>query len=116
MRCPTADTPMTRLRPQGRAEAPPRTRKRGDGCHHGGVTGPEVPGTPQRRDIVILGSTGSVGTQALAVVRANPDRFRVVGLTAGGTRPGLFEEQRREFAPAYSGMGEEASVAAAGLP
>ncbi|MCW2808988.1 MAG: dxr, partial [Marmoricola sp.] len=31
----------------------------------------------ERRDIVILGSTGSVGTQALDVVRANPDRFRV---------------------------------------
>ena len=35
------------------------------------------------RDIVILGSTGSIGTQALDLVRANPDRFRVVGLTAG---------------------------------
>ena len=40
-----------------------------------------------RRDVVILGSTGSIGTQALDVVRANPDRFRVVGLTAGGSQP-----------------------------
>ena len=37
------------------------------------------------RDIVILGSTGSIGTQALDLVRAHPDRFRVVGLTAGGS-------------------------------
>ena len=32
-----------------------------------------------RRDVVVLGSTGSIGTQALDVCRANPDRFRVVG-------------------------------------
>jgi 1-deoxy-D-xylulose-5-phosphate reductoisomerase len=69
-----------------------------------------------RRDVVILGSTGSVGTQALDVVRANPDRFRVVGLTAGGSQPELFEQQVAEFAPACSGLGEEASVEAAGRP
>jgi 1-deoxy-D-xylulose-5-phosphate reductoisomerase len=69
----------------------------------------------ERRDIVILGSTGSVGTQALDVVRANPDRFRVVGLTAGGSQQQLFEEQLAEFAPAYSGLGEDASTEAAGL-
>ena len=67
-----------------------------------------------RRDIVILGSTGSIGTQALDLVRADPDRFRVVGLTAGGSHPDLFEAQVAEFAPAYSGLGEEASVEAAG--
>jgi 1-deoxy-D-xylulose-5-phosphate reductoisomerase len=68
-----------------------------------------------RRDIVILGSTGSIGTQALDVVRADPDRFRVVGLTAGGSREQLFEQQVAEFAPAYSGLGEDASTEAAGL-
>jgi 1-deoxy-D-xylulose-5-phosphate reductoisomerase len=65
--------------------------------------------------VVILGSTGSIGTQALDVVRANPDRFRVVGLTAGGAQPELFDAQVAEFAPAYSGLGEDASVEAAGL-
>ncbi|MBA2953387.1 1-deoxy-D-xylulose-5-phosphate reductoisomerase [Nocardioides sp. CGMCC 1.13656] len=65
------------------------------------------------RDIVILGSTGSIGTQALDLVRANPDRFRVVGLTAGGSNPDLFEQQVAEFAPACSGLGEDASVEAA---
>jgi 1-deoxy-D-xylulose-5-phosphate reductoisomerase len=68
------------------------------------------------RDLVILGSTGSIGTQALDLVRANPDRFRVVGLTAGGSNRGLFEQQVAEFAPAFHGLGEEASVDAAALP
>jgi 1-deoxy-D-xylulose-5-phosphate reductoisomerase len=67
------------------------------------------------RDVVVLGSTGSIGTQALDIVRANPDRFRVVGLTAGGSQPELFEQQVAEFAPAYSGLGEEASTEAAAL-
>lgn len=66
-----------------------------------------------RRDIVILGSTGSIGTQALDLVRANPDRFRVVGLTAGGGHRELFEAQVAEFTPAVHGLGEQASVDAA---
>ena len=69
-----------------------------------------------RRDVVVLGSTGSIGTQALELIRRNPDRFRVVGLTAGGSNPELFRQQVDEFAPAYSGLGEEASVEAAGRP
>jgi 1-deoxy-D-xylulose-5-phosphate reductoisomerase len=69
-----------------------------------------------RRDVVVLGSTGSVGTQALDLVRAHPDRFRVVGLTAGGSQPELFEKQVAELAPAYSGLGEQASTEAAAMP
>ncbi|EON23280.1 1-deoxy-D-xylulose 5-phosphate reductoisomerase [Nocardioides sp. CF8] len=68
-----------------------------------------------RRDVVVLGSTGSIGTQALDLVRANPDRFRVVGLTAGGSNEELFERQVAEFAPAFSGLGEDASTEAAGM-
>jgi 1-deoxy-D-xylulose-5-phosphate reductoisomerase len=45
------------------------------------------------RDVVILGSTGSVGTQAIDVVRRNPGRFRATGLAAGGGNPGLLAEQ-----------------------
>jgi hypothetical protein len=37
----------------------------------------------RRRVVVLLGSTGSIGTQAIEVVRAHPDRFEVVGLAAG---------------------------------
>ncbi|MBC2962130.1 1-deoxy-D-xylulose-5-phosphate reductoisomerase [Nocardioides deserti] len=65
--------------------------------------------------MVILGSTGSIGTQALDLVRANPDRFRVVGLTAGGSNPDLFEQQVAELRPAYAGLGEDASVEAASM-
>ncbi len=64
---------------------------------------------------MILGSTGSIGTQALEVVRRHPDRFRVVGLTAGGSQEELFAGQVSEFAPAYDGLGESASVEAAGM-
>ena len=68
------------------------------------------------RDVVVLGSTGSIGTQALELVRANPDRFRVVALTAGGGNREAFAAQCAEFSPAYAGTGEEASCEAAALP
>jgi 1-deoxy-D-xylulose-5-phosphate reductoisomerase len=44
--------------------------------------------------VLILGSTGSIGTQALEVIAANPDRFEVVGLAAGGANAQLLAEQR----------------------
>ncbi len=47
-----------------------------------------------RRDIVVLGSTGSIGTQAIDLVLRNPDRFRVTALSAAGGRVGLLAEQR----------------------
>jgi len=52
------------------------------------------------RSILVLGSTGSIGTQALDVVRASPERFRVVGLAAGSSWPELVA-QAREFRPRY---------------
>jgi 1-deoxy-D-xylulose-5-phosphate reductoisomerase len=45
------------------------------------------------RDVVILGSTGSIGTQALQVVAAQPGRFRVVALAAGGSNIPLLARQ-----------------------
>lgn len=39
------------------------------------------------RTVLLLGSTGSIGVQALDVIHRNPDRFRVVGLAAGGADP-----------------------------
>ncbi|SKB03397.1 1-deoxy-D-xylulose-5-phosphate reductoisomerase [Aeromicrobium choanae] len=47
--------------------------------------------------VVVLGSTGSIGTQALDVVRANPDRFDVVALAAGGADPATLASQAIEF-------------------
>ena len=55
---------------------PAVTRARLDGHADNGSVAP--------RDVVLLGSTGSIGTQALDVVRRAPGRFRVVGLAAGG--------------------------------
>ncbi|MCV7415440.1 1-deoxy-D-xylulose-5-phosphate reductoisomerase [Mycolicibacterium litorale] len=49
-----------------------------------------------RLRVLILGSTGSIGTQALDVIAANPDRFEVVGLAAGGANPDLLARQRAE--------------------
>ncbi len=49
------------------------------------------------RDIVLLGSTGSIGTQAADIVRRNPDRFRLVGLASGGGHADLLARQALEF-------------------
>ncbi|HTC69776.1 MAG TPA: 1-deoxy-D-xylulose-5-phosphate reductoisomerase, partial [Acidothermaceae bacterium] len=51
----------------------------------------------QRKDVIILGSTGSIGTQALDVIRRNPALFRVVGLAGGGDRLDLMAAQAVEF-------------------
>lgn len=55
--------------------------------------------------IAILGSTGSIGTQALELVRLHPEEFRVVALTAQSSREKLFE-QVREFRPEVAGLTE----------
>ena len=52
------------------------------------------PPTELRRRVLVLGSTGSIGTQALEVIAANPDRFELVGLAAGGGHPDLLAQQR----------------------
>ncbi|WP_132120465.1 1-deoxy-D-xylulose-5-phosphate reductoisomerase [Actinocrispum wychmicini] len=49
------------------------------------------------RTVLLLGSTGSIGTQALDVIAANPDKFQVVGLAAGGSDPELLARQAQRF-------------------
>ncbi len=49
------------------------------------------------RDVVILGSTGSIGVQALEVIATHPDKFRVVALAAGSKRIELLAKQARDF-------------------
>ena len=61
------------------------------------------------RSVTILGSTGSVGTQALDVVRRNPERFKVIGLSAAGTNQELLAGQIREFLPPVVGIADEAA-------
>ena len=51
----------------------------------------------RERDLVLLGSTGSIGTQAADIVRRNPGRFRLSGLAAGGANPDLLASQALEF-------------------
>ncbi len=49
------------------------------------------------RSVVLLGSTGSIGTQAIDVVRAHPGRFAVTALSAAGSRPELLTRQAIEL-------------------
>jgi 1-deoxy-D-xylulose-5-phosphate reductoisomerase len=62
------------------------------------------------RSVTILGSTGSIGTQALDVVRRNPDRFKVIGLSAAGTNQELLAGQIREFLPPMVGIADETAA------
>jgi 1-deoxy-D-xylulose-5-phosphate reductoisomerase len=65
--------------------------------HRGGHAalrvGDNAPVSKLRRDVVILGSTGSIGTQAIDVIERNPGRFRVRALAAGGRHPKLLAQQ-----------------------
>jgi 1-deoxy-D-xylulose-5-phosphate reductoisomerase len=63
-----------------------------------------------RRDVVVLGSTGSIGTQAADIIRRNPDRFRVAGLAAGGGNPDLLASQALEFGAEVVAVASEARV------
>ena len=63
-----------------------------------------------RRDVVVLGSTGSIGTQAADIIRRNPDRFRVAGLAAGGGNPDLLASQALEFGAEVVAVASDARV------
>jgi len=56
------------------------------------------------RRVILLGSTGSIGTQALDVIRAHPDRFRVVGLSAGHNAA-MMAAQAAEFGVEDTALG-----------
>jgi 1-deoxy-D-xylulose-5-phosphate reductoisomerase len=68
-------------------------------------------GFVEARDVVILGSTGSIGTQALDVIRRNPGRFRVAGLAAGGGNPALLAQQAIEFGAARVAVARPSALA-----
>ncbi len=59
-----------------------------------------------RKRVAILGSTGSIGTQALQVIAAHPDRFDVVGLAAG-RNVDLLREQVARFRPRIATTGSD---------
>ncbi|NUR71616.1 MAG: 1-deoxy-D-xylulose-5-phosphate reductoisomerase [Hamadaea sp.] len=62
------------------------------------------------RAIVLLGSTGSIGTQAIDIVRANPDRFRVVGIGAGGGNVELLAAQALSLEVDVVGVAKASAV------
>jgi 1-deoxy-D-xylulose-5-phosphate reductoisomerase len=64
--------------------------------------------------VLILGSTGSIGTQALEVIAANPDRFEVVGLAAGGGNADLLARQRAETGVTAIAVASEEAAARVG--
>jgi len=61
------------------------------------------------RRVAILGSTGSVGRQALDVIERHPDHLQVVALVAGSDRARL-DEQAQRFGVARTGLGQEAAI------
>lgn len=68
------------------------------------------------KDLVILGSTGSIGVQALEIVEANPSLFRVVAITAAGTNPDLIIAQAKKFNVSVIGVANNAEKIRSALP
>lgn len=68
------------------------------------------------REVVILGSTGSIGTQALEIIAAYSSNFRVIAITSAGTNPALVIEQAKKFNVAYIGVVHNGDVIRQGLP
>ena len=63
-------------------------------------------------DLVILGSTGSIGVQALEIVEANPDKLRVVALAAGSSNLQLLADQAKRFSvPVIGTTGDRETLA-----
>jgi len=68
------------------------------------------------RDVVILGSTGSIGVQALEIIDANPGQFRVVALTAAGNNIDLLVAQAKKFKVSVVGVTNNADQVRHALP
>ena len=68
------------------------------------------------RELVILGSTGSIGVQALEIVEANPTLFTVVALSAAGSNPDLLIAQAKKFKVKVVGVAKNADLIRQALP
>jgi len=77
---------------------------------NGGMEAARPAGPP--RDVVLLGSTGSIGTQAVDIVARNPDRFRLTGLAAGGGSPGVLARQALDHAVEVVAVASQAAAPA----
>jgi 1-deoxy-D-xylulose-5-phosphate reductoisomerase len=78
---------------------------------------PEVPtdGAAAPRRVALIGSTGSIGRQAVDVLARHTDAFRVVALAAG-TNGSLLAEQAAQLRPTAVALGDEATLAGLDLP
>ncbi|RXR27883.1 1-deoxy-D-xylulose-5-phosphate reductoisomerase [Oerskovia turbata] len=63
------------------------------------------------RSVTLLGSTGSIGTQAIDVISRHPDRFRVDAISAGGANAGLLARQAVELGVARVGVADPGRAA-----
>ena len=68
------------------------------------------------RELVILGSTGSIGVQALEIVEANPHLFTVVALSTAGSNPDLLIEQAKKFKVKVVGVSKNGELIRQALP
>jgi 1-deoxy-D-xylulose-5-phosphate reductoisomerase len=68
------------------------------------------------RTLVILGSTGSIGVQALEIVDANPALFEVLAITAAGSNPGALIAQAKKYKVKFVGTIKNADVIRNALP
>ena len=68
------------------------------------------------RDVVILGSTGSIGVQVLEVIASNPQLFRVVAISSAGSDPELVIAQAKQFKVSHVGVVNNAEVVSKALP
>jgi 1-deoxy-D-xylulose-5-phosphate reductoisomerase len=68
------------------------------------------------RELVILGSTGSIGVQALEIVDANPSLFTVTAITAAGSNPDVLIEQAKKFKVKIVGVAKNAQAIREALP
>ena len=68
------------------------------------------------RELVILGSTGSIGVQALEIVEAHPSLFTVVAISAAGSNPELLIAQAKKFNVKVVGVTKNADVIRQALP
>ncbi|CAB4841047.1 MAG: 1-deoxy-D-xylulose-5-phosphate reductoisomerase [Actinobacteria bacterium] len=68
------------------------------------------------RELVILGSTGSIGVQALEIVEANPELFSVLAISAAGSSPDLLIAQAKKFKVKVVGVAKNADLIRQALP
>jgi 1-deoxy-D-xylulose-5-phosphate reductoisomerase len=92
---------------------PAARRVNSESARMGRVTSPDTPSLGQR-SIVVLGSTGSIGTQALEVIAASPERFAVAAICAGGGNLDLLARQVRQWLVPCVGVSSELAAAELG--